>query len=73
MDSHLGTILANLRDKDISIKRRALDILYLMCGQKLSKIVVKSMLEYTDEADITFKEEFILKLAILAEKFAEDL
>lgn len=31
------------------------------------------MLEYTDEADITFKEEFILKLAILAEKFAEDL
>jgi len=32
LDSHLGTVLANLRDKDISIKRRALDILYLMCG-----------------------------------------
>ena len=29
--------------------------------------------EYTDEADITFKEEFILKIAILAEKFADDL
>jgi len=32
LDSHLGTVLANLREKDISIKRRALDILYLMCG-----------------------------------------
>lgn len=31
------------------------------------------MLEYTDEADIVFKEEFILKIAILAEKFALDL
>ena len=40
LDSHLGTVLANLRDKDISIKRRALDILYLMCGQKLSKVVI---------------------------------
>jgi hypothetical protein len=44
LDAHLGTILSNLRDKDISIKRRALDILYLMCGPKLSKIVVQSML-----------------------------
>jgi len=30
------------------------------------------MLDYTDEADITFKEEFVLKIAILAEKFADD-
>lgn len=44
LDQHLGTVLANLRDKDISIKRRALDILYLMSGPKLAKIVVKSML-----------------------------
>lgn len=30
------------------------------------------MLDYTDEADINFKEELILKIAILAEKFADD-
>ena len=71
--------MQNLRDKDISIKRRALDILYLMSGPKLAKVVVQSMLviylfqDYTEEADIVFKEEFILKIAILAEKFAEDL
>ena len=28
--------------------------------------------DYTDEADIIFKEEFVLKIAILAEKFADN-
>jgi AP-2 complex subunit alpha len=31
------------------------------------------MLDYTDEADIVFKEELVLKTAILAEKFADDM
>jgi hypothetical protein len=33
----------------------------------------KFIKDYTDEADVVFKEEFILKIAILAEKFADNL
>jgi hypothetical protein len=31
------------------------------------------MLEYAEEAEPIFKEELVLKIAILAEKFADDL
>lgn len=31
------------------------------------------MLDYAEEAESTFKEELVLKIAILAEKFADDL
>jgi len=31
------------------------------------------MLNYVQEADILFKEELVLKIAILAEKFADNL
>ncbi len=36
-------------------------------------IIIFNLQDYTEEADIVFKEEFILKIAILAEKFADDL
>jgi AP-2 complex subunit alpha len=31
VEKHLSTILKSLKSNDISIKRRALDLLYLMC------------------------------------------
>lgn len=59
---------------DISIKRRALDLLYLMCTEKTSTRIVEELLGYAEEwADIQIKEELVLKIAILAERFAENL
>ena len=70
---HLPTILKSLRDNDISIRRRALDILYLMCSPQTAPKVVEDLLQYIDESDLLFREELVLKIAILAEKFADDL
>lgn len=36
LETHLSTILKSLRMNDISIKRRALELLYLMCTEKTS-------------------------------------
>ena len=59
---------------DISIKRRALDLLYLMCTEKTSTRIVEELLGYAEEwADIQIKEELVLKISILAERFAENL
>eukprot|EP00828_Plagiopyla_frontata_P033554 TRINITY_DN4358_c0_g1_i10.p1 TRINITY_DN4358_c0_g1~~TRINITY_DN4358_c0_g1_i10.p1 ORF type:complete len:861 (-),score=104.07 TRINITY_DN4358_c0_g1_i10:110-2692(-) len=70
---HYDTVLQSLKDQDISIRRRALDILYLMCTQRLAPKIVNEILKYVEETDLNFKEELVLKIAILAEKFAADL
>ena len=70
---HLPTILKSLRDNDISIRRRALDILYLMCTSQTASKIVEDLMQYVDESDLLFREELVLKIAILAEKFADDL
>lgn len=42
LSMHLEKILPNLDDKDISIRRRALDLLYLICNhENVSKIVAE--------------------------------
>ena len=67
-------ILKSLRENDISIRRRALDILYLMASTETSDKIVQELLNYSEEwADILIKEELVLKIAILAERFAENL
>ena len=73
IQNHLKPILASLRDNDISIRRRALDILYVLCTAQTSSVIVKELLNYSTEPDIDVKEELVLKIAILAEKFAESL
>ncbi len=42
LSMHLEKILPNLDDKDISIRRRSLDLLYLICNhENVSKIVAE--------------------------------
>ena len=44
-----------------------------MCTPKLAPKIVGEILKYVEETDLIFKEELVLKIAILAEKFASDL
>ncbi|KAI8331004.1 adaptin N terminal region-domain-containing protein [Chlamydoabsidia padenii] len=67
---HQETILMSLRDKDISVRRRGLDLLYSMCDTSNAKIIVSELLRYLQVADFAMREEMVLKIAILAEKFA---
>ncbi|KAG1240025.1 hypothetical protein G6F68_018064 [Rhizopus microsporus] len=60
----------SLRDKDISVRRRGLDLLYSMCDTSNAKVVVSELLRYLQVADYAMREEMVLKIAILAEKFA---
>ncbi|EGR33264.1 hypothetical protein IMG5_057290 [Ichthyophthirius multifiliis] len=74
VEKHLSTILKSLKSNDISIKRRALDLLYLMCTQNTAKKIVEELLAYAEEkVDLLIREELVLKIAILAEKYADNL
>lgn len=67
---HQSTIILSLRDRDISVRRRGLDLLYSMCDVTNSKAIVGELLRYLSIADYTLREEMVLKIAILTEKFA---
>jgi len=66
------TVIISLKDADISIRRRALDLLYGMCDKYTSKEIVGELLTYLLTADYAIREELVIKLAILAEKFASN-
>ncbi|KAI0047833.1 Adaptor protein complex AP-2 alpha subunit [Auriscalpium vulgare] len=67
---HQGTVIHSLRDRDISVRRRALDLLYSMCDVDNSELIVGELLRYLKVADYALREEMVLKIAILTEKYA---
>lgn len=70
---HQEIIQQSLQDSDISIRKRGLDLLYVMCDSSNSKEIVSALLTYLSNSAIELREELVLKIAILAEKFASDL
>ncbi|PWN35398.1 Adaptor protein complex AP-2 alpha subunit [Meira miltonrushii] len=69
---HQNTIILSLRDKDISVRRRGLDLLYSMCDVTNARVIVSELLRYLHVADYALREEMVLKIAILTEKFATE-
>lgn len=56
---HQETVLQALRDVDISIRKRALDLLYGMCDKSTAKTIVSELLNYLASADFAIKEELV--------------
>lgn len=60
----------SVQDPDVSIRKRALDLLFTMCDTGNAPETVEELVKYLTVADFTMREELVLKIAILAEKFA---
>lgn len=68
---HLKKILVNLDHPDVSIRKRALDLLYLICNRSNVSQIVEELLGYLENrVDPHLHDDLVLKIAILAEKFA---
>ncbi|KAI0154436.1 adaptin N terminal region-domain-containing protein [Xylariaceae sp. FL1272] len=70
---HQDVILGSLKDRDISVRRKGLDLLYSMCDSTNSGPIVSELLQYLQNADFAIREEMALKIAILTEKYATDI
>ncbi|KAL2054955.1 hypothetical protein ABVK25_004777 [Lepraria finkii] len=70
---HQKIIISSLRDRDISVRRKGLDLLYSMCDPTNSQPIVNELLKYLQSADFAIREEMVLKIAILTEKYATDI
>jgi len=70
---HQETVINALKtERDVSVRQRAVDLLYAMCDKSNSEDIVLEMLTYLETADYSIREEMVLKVAILAEKYATD-
>ena len=70
--THQRSIVASLRDRDITVRRQALDLLYSMCDQTNQQSIVTELLKHLQTADYAIREEMVLKIAVLAERHATD-
>ncbi|KYK56775.1 Armadillo-like helical [Drechmeria coniospora] len=70
---HQDIILGSLKDRDISVRRKGLDLLYSMCDATNAQVIVGELLHYLQNADFAIREEMVLKIAILTEKYATDV
>lgn len=70
---HQSIIIGSLRDRDISVRRQGLDLLYSMCDPTNAQAIVNELLRYLQSADYAIREEMVLKIAILTEKYATDV
>ncbi|CCJ28678.1 unnamed protein product [Pneumocystis jirovecii] len=63
------TIIQSLGDKDLSIQKKALELLYCICDSSNAKTTVEKLIHYLEEANPLIKEEIAIRTAILAEKY----
>ncbi|KAK4154463.1 adaptin N terminal region-domain-containing protein [Chaetomidium leptoderma] len=73
IQQHQEVIIGSLKDRDISVRRKGLDLLYSMCDSTNARVVVGELLHYLQNADFAIREEMVLKIAILTEKYATDV
>ena len=67
---HKTTILGCLKDQDLVIKKKALELIYQICKNTNIKSIVKELLNFLLTAEKEFKEELANKICMAVEKYA---
>lgn len=67
---HRNTILECLRDPDISIRRRALDLSFTLINETNVRVLIRELLAFLEVADNEFKPTMTSQIGIAADKFA---
>lgn len=53
------TIFFFQTERDVSVRQRAVDLLYAMCDRSNAEEIVGEMLEYLESADYSIREEMV--------------
>ncbi|KAH8116299.1 Adaptor protein complex AP-1 gamma subunit [Phellopilus nigrolimitatus] len=67
---HRNTILDCLRDGDISIRRRALELSYALINEQNVRVLIRELLAFLEMADNEFKLGMTTQISLAAERFA---
>ncbi|GFP80080.1 ap-1 complex subunit gamma-2 [Phtheirospermum japonicum] len=69
---HRVTILECVKDSDASIRKRALELVYLLVNESNVKSLTKELVDYLEVSDQEFKEDLTAKICSIVEKFSPD-
>ncbi len=69
---YLPNVMKLLRDRDISVRRKALDLVYSCCDNSNIESITSELLKYLQNADFAIREEVVVKIAVLAERYANE-
>lgn len=72
LKDHCNVIISSLHDNDLSIRKKSLELMFLICSEDSVKLIIKEMLLYFKDNEPQLKEDIALKVAILAEKYSQD-
>ena len=67
---HRNTVLECLRDPDISIRRRALDLSFTLIREDNIRVLIRELLAFLEVADNEFKSVMTTQIGIAADRYA---
>lgn len=67
---HRNTILECLRDPDISIRRRALDLSFTLINETNVRVLIRELLAFLEVADNEFKPIMTSQIGVAADRYA---
>ena len=50
-------------ERDVSVRQRAVDLLYAMCDKSNAEEIVQEMLNYLETADYSIREEMVIAIS----------
>ncbi|XP_073280007.1 AP-1 complex subunit gamma-2-like [Primulina huaijiensis] len=69
---HRATILECVKDSDASIRKRALELVYLLVNESNVKSLTKELIDYLEVSDPEFKGDLTSKICSIVEKFSPE-
>uniref|UniRef100_A0A7N0UKA1 AP-1 complex subunit gamma n=1 Tax=Kalanchoe fedtschenkoi TaxID=63787 RepID=A0A7N0UKA1_KALFE len=69
---HRATILECVKDSDISIRKRALELVYLLVNESNVKPLTKELIDYLEVSDQEFKGDLTAKICSIVERFSPE-
>ncbi|KAL0372399.1 UNVERIFIED_CONTAM: AP-1 complex subunit gamma-2, partial [Sesamum calycinum] len=69
---HRVTILECVKDSDASIRKRALELVYLLVNENNVKSLTKELIDYLEVSEPEFKGDLTAKICSIVEKFSPE-
>ncbi|KAK9814370.1 hypothetical protein WJX72_004689 [[Myrmecia] bisecta] len=69
---HRNTVVDCVKDADVSIRRRALELVYALVNEGNIKTLTKELLDYLRISDLEFKPDLTNKICVLVQRYAPD-
>ncbi|KAI5584447.1 hypothetical protein BDE02_06G082100 [Populus trichocarpa] len=69
---HRATILECVKDSDASIRKRALELVYVLVNETNVKPLTKELIDYLEVSDEEFKGDLTAKICSIVEKFSPE-